>query len=84
MKFKVGDIVICKPGFTTEGHSSSDIHYVNHGGSGYVNGRIFEIRDIDNYKYEQVLWPWDGGDGGGVYSGAVELYKENKENYQIY
>jgi hypothetical protein len=49
---KVGDRVICKPGFNREENS---------GGSGYKENRIFTVVKIDEDENDRnsILWAWD-------------------------
>ncbi len=65
MKYKVGDKVICVPGYQCGG-SLVD----NHGGLGYEPNKVFVIRGFNGCN---VLWPQGGGHGIYVY--AVRLYK---------
>jgi len=81
MKFKIGDRVICKPGYVvgdSYGHTN-----LKHGGYGYHPDKVFvigEITDIDSIIHK-VLWPDDGS--SGIYSNTVELYPPLKLNMEI-
>ena len=74
MKYKVGDRVICKSGFTQPptGHEST------WGGYGYVEGFEFTITRMTGRGDGplMVLWPDDGP--YGVYRQAVRLYNPIK------
>jgi len=75
-KFKVGDKVVCLPGFTEDDEGD------NRGGCGYKSGKVFEIREINSYdKLYPVAWPKDGN--SGVYIQAIKLFNE-QPNYEIY
>jgi len=59
-KPKIGDVLICLPGF--EGYLEGDDDDPNNGGSGYVNGRIIVVGEITELKSalpgkELVIWP---------------------------
>jgi hypothetical protein len=78
MSYKVGDKVICLPGFNRDGNWKSD----KSGGGGWEEGRVYTIKSIDhNNGYNEVLWP--KCDGSGVFTQAVTLYIE-EPNYEIY
>lgn len=75
-KFKEGDRVRCLPGFRREGNSS--------GGSGYVSGRVFTVREISPRSEDghTVYWPKEPGiaedgkelsTGYGMFERALEL-----------
>jgi hypothetical protein len=72
MKYKVGDKVICIPGYcdTRSGDST-------YGGLGYGPNKVFVIRGFDG----DVLWPQGGGHGVYVY--AVRLYEPISINRNI-
>lgn len=69
MSFKVGDIVICKPGF-----NASDMNRLGlpKGGYGYKKGFVFKINHITESDINCILWPSTGA--SGVHAQAVELY----------
>ena len=71
MEFKVGDVVICKPGFT---NSDFDSLGEPRGGAGYKPGFVFTVghRTLTYGSRELILWPNIGG--SGVYANAVRLY----------
>ena len=78
MKYKVGDRVICKSGFTQPptGHEST-----TWGGYGYVEGFEFTITRMTGRGDGplRVLWPdEDDGDFNGVFQQAVRLYNPIK------
>jgi hypothetical protein len=73
MKFKVGDKVICKPGFNKDYNYKSELS----GGSLYKEGKIFTISLIDKLSNCWVLWE----KGQGCFDQAVELYIEGYEIY---
>jgi len=51
MAFKIGDRVRCKPGFNTTHETLSHMG----GGSGYIDGLEFVIREI---TFNNVLWAY--------------------------
>jgi hypothetical protein len=75
VKIKVGDTVVCLPGFSSKsnGRGVDDLKY---GGSGYVLGKVFVVQKVDF----DVLWP-DEQLGGGVFLRAVALV--NKDSVGI-
>lgn len=81
-KFKVGDEVICIPGFTTINEDKYN-EYGGYGGYGYKKGRIFTITKIDlNPKnFLNVMW---NNENKGVYQKALQLYKKREVEYEIY
>lgn len=77
VKFKVGDVVKCKPvdGWTIH----DDMFEDGDGGAGYVPGMVFKIKDITTSGNYRVLWPEGGGDG--IFDYAADLVTE--ESIQI-
>lgn len=84
MIFKVGDIVQCLPGFKQNWdcaayrNASDDLNY---GGCGYEANKIFKIRRILDFRFEdarrvrgQILFAY--GFYGGVFSNAVILRED--------
>lgn len=83
-KYKIGDKLRCKSGFLSNTNDQNI-----KGGSGYVSGRIFTIRSVDNYTEEgrTVYWPEESYHPvgtGGVHERAVELADLIVNNYSIY
>jgi len=75
MKYKVGDIVECLPGFKRNwdwdkyGNAQRDFEY---GGYGYQEYRVFKISRIsDNSIRGQILFSCE--DNGGVFANALTL-----------
>lgn len=71
VKFKVGDKLKCKPGFT---NSSADRD--NYGGSGYRENVVLTVSRIHHgnrpvYWFEEI--------SGGIYEDALELADVNVE-----
>lgn len=71
--FKVGDRVRCVAGFT-------DSYADNYGGSGYVEGEVFEVNkiNINTIDSAQTIL-WGAKNSCGVYAKAVELVTEPKK-----
>lgn len=74
MRYKVGDIVECLPGFKHDwdcneyGNAQHDFEY---GGYGYQEYRVFKISRIaDNSIRGQILFSCEGN--GGVFANAVK------------
>lgn len=71
-KFKVGDKVVCKPGFNKEEIGDDS----NGAGAGYVSGkkitiwRITEIQDGNDNHF--IAWPKDEGECG-IYVHALRF-----------
>lgn len=77
MSYKVGDKVICLPGFNTDGDWKSE----QSGGGGWKEGKVLIINRISpNNGHNEVLWPKEGR---GVFSQAVKLHIE-EPTYEIY
>jgi hypothetical protein len=74
--YKVGDIVMCLPGFKNMCNCSNNVSTnMNYGGAGYESGLVFEIISIDDYSPSRnVLWR----NSLGVYDNAVR-YATQKE-----
>ena len=75
MRYKVGDIVECLPGFKHDwdcneyGNAQSDFEY---GGYGYRAHRVFTVSRIaDNSIRGQILFSCEGN--GGVFANALTL-----------
>ena len=75
MKYKVGDIVECLPGFKHNwdcneyGNAQRDFEY---GGYGYQEYRVFKISRISNNSIRgQILFSCE--DNGGVFANALTL-----------
>jgi hypothetical protein len=73
--FKVGDRVICLPGFTQSDNGP------DRGGDGYKVGKNFIILRFSNCNGYEIAWPLDGGNG--IYTQAIKLYNE-QPNYEVY
>ena len=74
MRYKVGDIVECLPGFKHDwdcneyNNAQFDFEY---GGYGYQEYRVFTVSRIaDNSIRSQILFSCEGN--GGVYANAVK------------
>lgn len=77
-KFKIGDIVVCQPGFIGHGYYAHAA--VNYGGAGYVENQNFIIKSIDERKGkgESIYFP--GPDSGqGVYEKALTLLEKSEK-----
>lgn len=70
-KFKVGDKLRCKPGFTTRDDGE------DRGGSGYKEGK--EIIVGITTDWDEVIYWQDNYQGGGIYERALELAETNNE-----
>ncbi len=79
MKYKVGDIVECLPGFKHSWDCSkfgTALRDMEYGGVGYEPNKIFEVRQVYNCPIRgQVLFPWEHT--GGVFANALKLKSEN-------
>lgn len=64
MEFKIGDIVVCKPGYNRDGNCISQLS----GGSGYEEGMMRQTK-IDSSNDNTVHW--DFKNGSGVFSQAL-------------
>jgi len=73
MNFKVGDRVICVPGFSNEGTGNYDLLY---GGHGYEQGKAFIIVGITINNQRNVIWSEDLI--GGVFEDAIRIYEPIK------
>lgn len=91
-KFKVGDWVVCMPGFTSQGHGSSE-DIPDRGGSGYQKNLIFKIKNIDIYSKESNSVAWKTEGSNGVYLRSLRLATpweiehkqiQKEELYEIY
>lgn len=67
-KFKGGDIVICLSGFETK-----EIDSLLYGGMGYINGKIFKVKYINDNKYNSTLCSvaFPEPEGNGIYFRAL-------------
>ena len=74
-KFKKGDKVRCKPGYTTNEHYDEGDMCA---GGGYESHKEFILKSFDSTT--GIVWPEDGG--SGVYAHAVEYAGYNC--YNIY
>ena len=73
-KIKVGDIIVCMPGFTGGSGSQADQKY---GGAGYVDGQMLKSKDSsDGTKPLEVHWGFK--DGAGVFARALRLATEEE------
>jgi len=63
-RFKAGDKLRCKSGFTTEEDS---------GGTGYVEGKTFIVDWASGHDVEDLTIYWPIRSGMGIYERAVEL-----------
>jgi hypothetical protein len=72
MKYKVGDKVVCVPGYQCRNSSDN-----NYGGLGYEPNKVFVIRGING----DVLWPRGGGHG--IYVHVVTLWEPITINRNI-
>lgn len=80
-KFNVGDKVICKPGFNTDGGGFGNKLY---GGHGYFIGEVLTVISIDtDKKDENATVYWFKDHIGGIYQRALQLHSEEPE-YEIY
>jgi len=78
---KVGDVLICIPGFTNEWDNSlysisCDDH--EYGGMGYEEGRVITVRRIFNEEIRPIVTPADGG--SGIYADALQYYVNINES----
>lgn len=75
---KVGDTIICIPGYQKKFSSRDD-----YGGAGYFEGREAIVSEISqgDRKRGRVIWSKDFG--GGVYEYALRK-KERVDTYEIY
>ncbi len=74
MEYKIGDRVICIPGFDVYDDDGD-----NNGGFGYEEGKVFiigSIREDTGDNNFTAIWPDDGP--YGVYQQAVRLYNPIK------
>ncbi len=83
-KFKVGDRIICLPGFKAEDMPEEDL---KNGGMGYKDGTIHiisELTAVGNGWF--IIWPEDKsckeGIGHGIYSYAVKKYLDSIEKIE--
>lgn len=80
-KFKIGDLVECKPGYLQE-----DGNYVSNksGGAGYIPGLQFVIeREITTYSNPKANIIWLKG-GSGIFEQALKLVNNKEFDYEIY
>lgn len=63
-KYKIGDNLICTPGFDT-----------SIGGSGYIPNRMFTVHKVTDHPEERPVVYWPGPDQHGIYGKAVTLAK---------
>lgn len=89
-KYKIGDKLRCKPGFTSDGNGDYDL---NHGGNGYKKDAVFTVERITNGvscdgrpNNDTVVYWADKNyhSTNGIFQRAVELAEEVINNYQIY
>ena len=80
-KYKVGDELICLPGFTG-GEDGHDQNY-SHGGFGYVPGLVFTVTNItsvyglDGEKNGSIIyWGNETYGCGGIHERAVEMFDQ--------
>ncbi len=70
--FKVGDWVVCLPGFNNLGYDNrEDISEV--GGSGYKEDLIFQIESITTNEYVNGYIAWKKQGSYGIYFRALRL-----------
>jgi hypothetical protein len=74
VKFKVGDIVVAKPGYRP---SDVDSGGLLKGGSGYIEGKIYKIQRFSNG--DDIFW---GCEGGGLWCHSSR--KATKEEIDAY
>lgn len=67
--YKINDWAICLPGFNMESKS---------GGSGYKEGILFQIRDIDKYEPEGQNVIWTTNRNGGIRQQAIRPATEEE------
>lgn len=79
-EFKVGDVVITKPGFTNKQQDDTQIY----GGAGYTENLKFEIESVSSSAIDRnrvIAWPTKSG--LGIYFYALDLYT-TEPTYEIY
>ena len=76
MKYKMGDVVRCVPGYQNENPRGD-----NYGGAGYEPNKVFVIYSYSN----DVLWPEtpSGCSSKGIYVYAVKPYEPISINRNI-
>lgn len=78
MEYKIGDKIICLPGFNKDSNYQNEFS----GGSGYRDGETFTIKYISKNSNNTVLWCKELN-GQGVFDQAVTLLLD-EPNYEIY
>lgn len=78
-KYKVGDTLICQPGWNTDDSS---------GGAGYIEGRTFKVGKVtreDEAPKNVIYWPEHTEiNTSGIYGRAVKKKAEVINDYPIY
>jgi hypothetical protein len=75
-EFKKGDIVRCKPGYTTGDTEGDDIQ----AGGGYVSGKEYTVNYTSEVKKGTIVWPVGGN---GIYSHALELVSRADQPIEV-
>jgi hypothetical protein len=76
MKFEKDDIVVCIPDYKIS-------HNGDGKGSGFENGRIFQIKTLDDYSNYSICWPYSEKgikNTNGVYSNHLRLATFEEKN----
>ena len=79
-KYKVGDELVCLPGFTG-GEDGTD-HDLTHGGYGHVPGLVFTVtkitpsHDLNGHEVGYIYWGRETYKCGGIHERAVEKFDQ--------